>query len=373
MTPAPTLPDFPWDSLAGDKSLAAGHPDGMVDLSVGTPVDPISPAVRAALAGPAADDPGYPTTHGPESLREAVAASLHRRFGVRVDPATVLPTIGSKELVAWLPTLLGLGPGATVVVPPLAYPTYEVGALLARAEVVRSDSTTALGPRRVALVWVNSPSNPTGRVLPPEHLRKVVDWARERGTVVASDECYLSLSDGATSILHPEVCGGSADGLLAVHSMSKSSGLAGYRAGFLTGDPQLVAGLLEIRKHAGMIVPRPVQAAMAAAAADDDGVAAQAATYAARRSRLRAALESYGMTIEHSEAGLYLWATDGRPCREVVHELAGLGILVAPGEFYGPTGGRHVRVALTATDERIDAAIGRLAEARAATGSAATG
>jgi succinyldiaminopimelate transaminase len=213
----------------------------------------------------------------------------------------------------------------------------------------------------VGLLWINSPSNPTGRVLPPEHLRKVVDWARERGTLVASDECYLSLSDGATSILHPEVCGGSADGLLAVHSMSKSSGLAGYRAGFVTGDPALVAAVLEVRKHAGMIVPRPVQAAMAAAADDDAGVAAQAATYAARRVRLRAALEAYGMRIEHSEAGLYLWATDDRPCRDVVHELAGLGVLVAPGEFYGPRGGRHVRVALTATDERIDAAIGRLA------------
>jgi succinyldiaminopimelate transaminase len=329
-------------------------------------VDPISPAVRAALAGPAADEPGYPTTHGPASLREAIAGSLRRRHGVVVDPVAVLPTIGSKELVAWLPTLLGLGAGDAVVIPELAYPTYEVGALLARAEPVRSDSTAALGPRRVGLLWVNSPSNPTGRVLPPEHLRKVVDWARERGTVVASDECYLSLSDGATSILHPEVCGGSAEGLLAVHSMSKSSGLAGYRAGFVTGDPALVASLLEVRKHAGMIVPRPVQAAMAAAADDDAGVAAQAAAYAARRVRLRAALESSGMAVEHSEAGLYLWAGDGRPCREVVHELAGRGILVAPGEFYGPRGGRHVRVALTATDERIDAAIARLGAPAAA-------
>ena len=356
----PALPDFPWDSLAGDRALAAAHPDGIVDLSVGTPVDPISPGVRAALSGPAADDPGYPTTHGPASLRQAIAGSLRRRFGVVVDPVAVLPTIGSKELVAWLPTLLGLGAGDTVVIPELAYPTYEVGGRLARTEVLRADSTAALGPRRIGLLWVNSPSNPTGRVLPPEHLRKVVDWARERGTVVASDECYLSLSDGATSILHPEVCGGSADGLLAVHSMSKSSGLAGYRAGFVTGDPALVASLLEVRKHAGMIVPRPVQAAMAAAAADDEHVGAQAAAYAARRVRLRAALESSGMTVEHSGAGLYLWATDGRACREVVHDLAALGILVAPGEFYGPTGGRHVRVALTATDERIDAAVTRL-------------
>jgi succinyldiaminopimelate transaminase len=354
------LPDFPWDSLAEDKALAAAHPGGIVDLSVGTPVDPVPAAVRTALAGPAADVPGYPTTHGPASLREAIAGSLARRFGVTVDPVPVLPTIGSKELVAWLPTLLGLGAEHTVVIPELAYPTYEVGVRLAGARLVRSDSTAALGPQRVALVWLNSPSNPTGRVLPPEHLRKVVDWARERGTVVASDECYLSLSDGAHSVLHPDVCGGSHEGLLAVHSMSKSSNLAGYRAGFVTGDPLLVAGLLEVRKHAGMIVPRPVQAAMEAAASDDTHVAGQAQAYARRRHRLRAALESAGYRIDHSEAGLYLWATAEEPCRVTVRRLAEAGILVAPGDFYGPAGARHVRVGLTATDERIEAAAERL-------------
>ena len=359
MTPK-VLPDFPWDSLAADKALAQSHPDGIVDLSVGTPVDPVAPVVRAALAGPAADEPGYPATHGTPSLRAAVAASLARRFGVTVDPAAVLPTIGSKELVAWLPTLLGVGAGDTVVIPELAYPTYEVGALLAGADVVRSDSTVALGPSRVGLVWINSPSNPTGRVLPPEHLRKVVEWARERGAVVASDECYLSLSDGAHSVLHPAVSGGSPEGLLAVHSMSKSSSLAGYRAGFVTGDPQLVASLLEVRKHAGMIVPRPVQAAMEAAASDDAHVAVQVATYARRRARLRVALEAAGLRIEHSEAGLYLWATAGEPGRATVHKLAERGILVAPGEFYGPSGAQHVRVAVTATDERIAAAAQRL-------------
>ncbi|MBW0091400.1 succinyldiaminopimelate transaminase [Pseudonocardia sp. KRD-184] len=354
------LPDFPWDSLAGDRALAEAHPDGIVDLSVGTPVDPIAPAVRAALSGPAADDPGYPTTHGPTTLRVAVAGSLARRFGVTVEPVAVLPTIGSKELVAWLPTLLGLGSGDTVVIPELAYPTYEVGARIAGATAVRSDGLTALGPARVGLLWVNSPSNPTGKVLPPEHLRKVVAWARERGAVVASDECYLSLSDGATSILHPDVCGGSHEGLLAVHSMSKSSGLAGYRAGFVTGDPSLVAGLLEVRKHAGMIVPRPVQAAMEAAASDDAHVAAQAAVYAARRARLRVALEKAGLRVDHSEAGLYLWATAGEPGRTTVRAFAEQGVLVAPGEFYGPAGAQHVRVALTAADERIDAAVVRL-------------
>jgi succinyldiaminopimelate transaminase len=366
-----SLPDFPWDTLAEDKALAAAHPGGMVDLSVGTPVDPVPAVVRAALAGPAADVPGYPTTHGPESLRSAIAGSLTRRFGVTVDPVAILPTIGSKELVAWLPRLLGLGAEHTVVIPELAYPTYEVGARLAGAQHVRSDSTTALGPRRVALVWLNSPSNPTGRVLPAEHLRKVVDWARERGAIVASDECYLSLSGsadarsggptrGALSVLHPDVCGGSYEGLLAVHSMSKSSSLAGYRAGFVTGDPRLVAGLLEVRKHAGMMVPRPVQAAMEAAASDDAHVAEQAQVYARRRVRLRAALEAAGYRIDHSEAGLYLWATAGEPGRVTVRRLAETGILVAPGEFYGPAGVQHVRVALTATDERIEAAVERL-------------
>ena len=291
------LPDFPWDSLAADKALAAGHPGGIVDLSVGTPVDPVPTVVRDALAGPAADIPGYPTTHGTPELREAIAGSLTRRFHVTVDPRDVLPTIGSKELVAWLPTLLGITSGDLVVIPEIAYPTYEVGALLAGAEFARTDGLTALGPRRPALIWLNSPSNPTGRVLPVEHLRKVVAYARERGAVVASDECYLALSappHRGTSVLHPDVSDGDHTGLLAVHSMSKSSSLAGYRAGFVTGDPAVVAELLEIRKHAGMMVPRPVQAAMTAAASDDAHVVAQAEVYARRRAQLRVALEAWG-------------------------------------------------------------------------------
>jgi succinyldiaminopimelate transaminase len=357
------LPEFPWDSLAEDTALAKAHPGGIVDLSVGTPVDPVPQVVRAALAGPAADEPGYPTTHGPDSLREAIAGAMARRFGVTVDPVAVLPTIGSKEIVAWLPTLLGLGSGDTVVIPELAYPTYEVGARLAGTEFVRTDSTVALGPQRTALIWLNSPSNPTGRVLPPEHLRKVVEWARERGAVLASDECYLSLapaSQRAVSVLHPDVCGGSFENLLAVHSMSKTSNMAGYRGAFVTGDPSLVADLLEVRKHAGMMVPRPVQAAMTAAASDDAHVAAQAEIYARRRARLRLALEAAGLRVDHSEAGLYLWATAGEPSRLTVRRLATQGVLVAPGEFYGPAGAQHVRVALTATDERITAAAERL-------------
>ncbi|MFP5023130.1 succinyldiaminopimelate transaminase [Pseudonocardia phyllosphaerae] len=359
------LPDFPWDSLASARARAEAHPDGIVDLSVGTPVDPVPQPIREALAGPAAAEPGYPTTHGPAALREAITASLERRFGVTgVDPAAVLPTIGSKELVAWLPTLLGLGAGDTVVLPELAYPTYEVGARLAGAEHVRADGLTAAGPARVKLVWLNSPSNPTGRVLPVEHLRKVVTWARERGAVVASDECYLGLPGDADpaprSVLHPEVCDGDHTGLLAVHSLSKISNLAGYRAGFVAGDPAVVANLLEVRKHAGMIVPRPVQAALQVAVSDDAHVAEQSARYDARRARLRAGLEKAGFTVEFSEAGLYLWVTRGEQCRATVEHLADLGILVAPGEFYGPAGDAYVRVALTASDDRIDAAVERL-------------
>ncbi|BCY14880.1 hypothetical protein L3i22_099680 [Actinoplanes sp. L3-i22] len=276
----------------------------------------------------------------------------------------MLPTIGSKELVAWLPTLLGVGPGDKVVIPQVCYPTYEVGVRLAGAEVIRSDSLTAVGPERVKLIWINSPSNPTGQVLPAEHLRKVVAWARERGTIVVSDECYLSLGWDAepVSVLADEVTGGDYTGVLAVHSLSKRSNLAGYRAGFVGGDPALVGELLAVRKHAGMIVPAPVQAAMVAALRDEEHVAAQRERYAARREILRAALTKAGFAISHSEAGLYLWATRGEDCWQTVDRLAERGILAAPGAFYGPSAAQHVRVALTATDERVAAAADRLAE-----------
>jgi succinyldiaminopimelate transaminase len=360
---APHLPDFPWDSLAEHTATARAHPGGVINLSVGTPVDPVPPIIQEALAA-AADAPGYPTTHGTPELRKAAVEALHRRHGVTgIEPDAVLPTIGSKELVAWLPTLLGVSTGDTMIIPELAYPTYEVGARLAGAQAIRSDGLTAVGPARPALVWLNSPSNPTGRVLPVEHLRKVVAWARERGTVVVSDECYLTLGweREPVSVLHPSVCGGRFDGLLAVHSLSKCSSLAGYRAGFVTGDPELVAALLAVRRHAGMIVPRPVQAAMTVALSDDDHVATQRARFAARRSVLRAALDGAGFRIDHSEGGLYLWATRGEGAWDTVSWLAERGIVVAPGTFYGLSGAQHVRVALTATDERVAAAAERLA------------
>ncbi len=357
-----SLPEFPWDTLSDAKAQAAAHPDGIVDLSVGTPVDPVAPLIQDALAA-AGCSSGYPPTAGTARLREAAGAALARRIGITgLTEADVLPVIGSKELIAWLPTLLGLGPSDVVVVPELAYPTYDVGARLARAQVLRADSLTQLGPQAPALVYLNSPSNPTGRVLGVDHLRKVVEWARDRGCVVASDECYLGLGWDAQprSILHPSVCDGDHTGLLAIHSLSKSSSLAGYRAGFVAGEGGLVGELLSVRKHAGMMVPTPVQAAMVAALDDDAHERVQRERYERRRAALLPALRSAGFAVDHSEAGLYLWATRDEPCRDSVTCLATRGILVAPGDFYGPAGARHVRVALTATDERVAAAVSRL-------------
>lgn len=357
-----SLPVFPWDTLDEARALADSHPDGIVDLSVGTPVDPVAPLVRDALAAASAS-PGYPATAGTPQLRQSAVAALGRRYGItELTEAAVLPVIGTKEFIAWLPTLLGLGAADLIVVPELAYPTYDVGARLAGSQVLRADSLTQLGPQSPALVYLNSPSNPTGRVLGVDHLRKVVGWARERGALVASDECYLGLGWDAEplSILHPSVCDGDHTGLLAVHSLSKSSSLAGYRAGFVAGDADVVAELLAVRKHAGMMVPTPVQAAMVVALDDDPHEREQCERYRRRRDTLLPAFLSAGFTVDHSEAGLYLWVTRGEPCRDTIEWLAKRGILAAPGEFYGPGGERHVRVALTATDERIAAAADRL-------------
>jgi len=330
---------------------------------MGTPVDPVPGIAQAALVA-AANSPGYPLTAGTPALRSAITGWVERHCATTGSFA-VLPTIGSKELVASLPALLELGPGDEVVIPSVCYPTYEVGALLAGCDVVRSDSLVSLGPApRVRLVWVNSPSNPTGAVLPATHLRKVVDWARERGAVVASDECYLPLGWDSAPVSVLSACDGAYDGVLAVHSLSKRSNLAGYRAGFVAGDPSLVARLLERRKHAGMLVPAPVQAAMAAALGDESHVEAQRSLYAARRAALRDALTGTGFTIEHSVAGLYLWATRGEDCWSTVDWFAKRGVLVAPGAFYGPAGASHVRLALTASDERISSAVARLGRTR---------
>ncbi|CAM5589646.1 Aminotransferase OS=Streptomyces violarus OX=67380 GN=FHS41_002430 PE=3 SV=1 [Streptomyces violarus] len=248
--------------------------------------------------------------------------------------------------------------------PRLAYPTYEVGARLARAEYEAYDDPTRLDPEGLKLLWLNSPSNPTGKVLSKAELTRIVAWAREHGVLLFSDECYLELGWEAepVSVLHPDVNGGSYEGIVAVHSLSKRSNLAGYRAAFLAGDPAVLAPLLEIRKHGGMMTSAPTQAAVIAALGDDDHVRVQRERYTARRALLCAALLAHGFRIEHSEASLYLWATRGESCWDTVAHLAERGILVAPGDFYGPAGAQFVRVALTATDERVRAAVDRLSK-----------
>lgn len=366
------LPDFPWDSLAEVKATAYSHPDGPVDLSIGSPVDPVAPGIQLALAEAAAE-PGYPATVGTRALREAAAAALRRRYSVTgIDESCILPVIGTKEAIAWLPTLLGLGAADTVVIPPLAYPTYEVGARLAGARIRRSDDVVPAdgGPNAegedTALFYLNSPANPTGRVQPLGEIRAVVAEARRRNVIVASDECYLGLGwseqNPPISVLDPRVSGGDLGGLLAIHSLSKTSNLAGYRAGFLAGDPDLIAELSLVRKHAGLMVPGPVQAAMIAALEDDDQERLQKARYADRRSVLIKAVLAAGFTVEHSDAGLYLWATRRENGGATTRWFAERGILVAPGGFYGPDGADYVRISLTASDERIAAAARRLCE-----------
>lgn len=363
-----SLPDFPWDLLVPYKERASAH--GLIDLSIGTPVDAVPALIQQALAS-ASNAHGYPTTHGTPALRASIAGWLQRSLGVEANPEAILPTIGSKELVASLPFQLGLGAQDVVAIPAVAYPTYDVGTKLAGAHVVTADGVEELeqararaeaAGRRLRMVWLNSPSNPTGAVLTVDELRAIVTWGRTHGVLVVNDECYIELGWDVRpiSILHPDVVGSNHDGVLAVHSLSKRSNLAGYRAAFVAGDPRVVRELLELRKHSGLIMPGPVQAAMAVAYDDDTHVQEQRARYAERRMLLRGALTDAGFTVSHSQAGLYLWSTRNEDCWDTVGWLADRGILVAPGAFYGKAGERHVRIALTGTDTNITSAAERL-------------
>jgi succinyldiaminopimelate transaminase len=348
------LPDFPWDALAPYGAIAKKHPQGAIDLSVGTPVDPTPEFIQKAFQE-ASNSPSYPVTVGTPELREAITAWAKKYLGATGDFA-VLPLIGSKEFVAWLPTFIE---AQSVLFPDVAYPTYLVGSLLAEAKATPVSVDAVQWPH-ADMAWVNSPSNPTGRVHSESEFKAAIDWSRKNQSVVVSDECYLEFGDSVkpTSILN--YTGGDNTNILAVFSLSKRSSMAGYRAAFIVGDPALIARILEVRKHAGMMVPLPVQVAMVAALSDESHVAEQRARYNARRATLTPALQSAGFSIENSEAGLYIWATRNENCWDSVSWLAERGVIATPGIFYGDLGASHIRIAMTATDAQIAEAAARI-------------
>ncbi|HJF14358.1 MAG TPA: succinyldiaminopimelate transaminase [Enteractinococcus helveticum] len=370
------LPEYPWQLMAPYKATAQTHPAGLVDLSIGAPVDPTPDVIQQALRA-GTNWPGYPGAAGTNELRDAIAQWYHRRRSVKnLTRDNVAATVGSKEFIAWLPLLLGLGPDDVIVYPTVAYPTYDIGAKIVGATSVTADSLAGLDEEtrdKIKLVWVNSPANPTGIVQEASALRALVNDARGLGAVVASDECYAELGWGRwdteliPSILHSQVAGEDFTGLLSVYSLSKQSNMAGYRAAFVAGDTKLIAALINLRSHTGMVVPGPIQQATIAALADEDHVAEQKARYRNRREKLVTAIEAAGLVIEHSQAGLYLWVRDptvtnptAHDSWELVDRFAKAGMLVGPGVFYSSAGNGYIRISITATDQDVDQAVSRL-------------
>ncbi len=361
-------PPYPYDRLAPLAEVAAAHPGGAVDLSVGTPFDPPPAFVIDALAHSGAER-SYPPSIGTPAYRAAAAAWLQRRFGATVDPdREVAACIGTKEFVAGLPQWLKLRTPErdTILYPAVSYPTYAMGATLAgcRAVPIPVDErwridVSAIDPgdaERALVLWVNSPGNPAGGL---DDLAAAAAWGREHGVLVASDECYIEFTwnGPGRTILEDRT-----DGVLALHSLSKRSNLAGARAGFYAGDPELVHYLAELRKHAGFMVPGPVQAAAVAAWGDDDHVDAQRGRYRARLDRACELLAAFGVDAAVPEGSFYVWAAaPGGDAWALAKEMAErAGVLVSPGEFYGDAGAGHVRVAVVQPDDRFDLAIARV-------------
>jgi succinyldiaminopimelate transaminase len=348
------LPDFPWDALSPYSEIARQHPDGAIDLSQGTPVDPTPQLIQSALRE-SSNSPRYPVTAGTKELQEAIRNWAINHLGASGD-FDVLPVIGSKELVAWLPTLLQ---SQKVIYPEIAYPTYLVGALLAQSEPIAVGIDAATWPS-ADFAWVNTPSNPTGRVHSESELRAAISWARQNSATLVCDECYIDFGDTATPTSLLKYTDGDNSNILVVHSLSKRSSMAGYRGAFLIGDAKLISQIREVRKHAGMMVPLPIQNAMVAALSDESHVIEQRDRYNARRAALSPALIAAGFKIEESAAGLYIWCTRAEDCWKSVEWLAKLGIVATPGSFYGALGASHIRIAMTATDTQISDAAKRI-------------
>ena len=367
-------PPYPHDRLDAFRRLAAVVPGGVVDCSIGNPIDPVPDVVLAALDAAAPDGAPYPATIGSTDLRTAAADWIARRFGVAVEPDHVLACIGTKEMVASLPRFLGMRDPSrdTVLYPAISYPTYGMGAELAglRAVPVPLDDGWHLDLSRISdedagralLLWTNEPGNPTAAVASAAEVADAVAWARARGIVVAADECYAEFS-GGEPVTALET---GPDGVLAVHSLSKRSNMAGFRTGFVAGDPDLVRYLGEVRKHAGLMTAGPIQAAAVAALGDDTHVAAQRARYLDRRALMLDGLAAYGLVHDGGPAPFYLWlrseagVDDGW---ELAARLAEAGTLVAPGSLYGPAAADHVRLALTQPLDRLQLVLERLSSA----------
>ncbi len=364
-------PDYPYERLRylASEAESAAFPGGLVDLSIGAPCDPPPPSVAEELAAAPALR-GYPASRGTDAYRAACAGFLSGSFGVELDPDSLAACIGTKELVASLPHYLRLRrpDRDTVLYPEISYPTYEMGALLAgcRAVPVPVDSRwrldlSSIGDgdvERALLLWVNSPGNPAGQL---DDLSAVAGWGAERGVLIASDECYADFTwqGGPRSILESGTAG-----LLAIHSISKRSNLAGLRAGFYAGDPGLVGYLSLARMHAGMMVPGPVQAAAARAWSDVEHLSSQRETYRRRLARLVEILTGAGAEASMPEGGIYIWArcpTGKKDAWEFARFLARRGgVLVSPGDLYGPAGKGFVRVAAVQPDERLEMVAERL-------------
>lgn len=368
-------PPYPYDRLAPVVERASAHPGGAVDLSIGTPCDPPPGAVVDALCGSGAER-GYPPSVGTAALRDAVAGWFDRRLGVGVDPSHVAACIGTKELVAGLPHWLRLRDPSrdTVLYPAVSYPSYAMGATLAgcRAVPVPVDAAWRLDlgavdpadAARALCLWANTPGNPAGGL---DDLAAVAAWGRRHGVPVFSDECYVEFTwDGP-----PAVPGGrpgrtvltsGTDGVVAVHSLSKRSNLAGVRVGFYAGDPELVGYLSEVRKHAGFMVPGPAQAAAVAALADQSHVDAQRSRYRSRLERLAGLLLRLGLEAPLPGGGFYLWVpAPGGDAWALADRLAEVaGIVGSPGEFYGPDAAGHLRLAVVQPDAALDLVEGRL-------------
>ncbi|MGH9154563.1 MAG: aminotransferase class I/II-fold pyridoxal phosphate-dependent enzyme [Acidimicrobiales bacterium] len=360
-------PVYPYERLSGAKARAAVHDGGLVDLSIGTPCDPPPPAAVAAL-GASDTERGYPASVGTPAYREAAAGWMARQLGVELPASAVAACIGAKEFVATLPSWLHLRrpDRDTVLYPAVSYPTYEMGAVLAgcRAVSVPVDrdwrlDLDAVDPddaARALVLWVNTPGNPAGQL---EDLGTVAAWGRLNGVPVFSDECYVEFTwDGPART----VLADGPDGVVAVHSLSKRSNLAGLRAGFYAGDADLVRYLSEVRKHAGMLVPGPVQAAAVAAWADQDHVVVQRGRYRERLTRFAELLTVMGCEVSPPEGGFYLWASvPGGDAWAFTETMATEGgCLISPGDLYGPAGAGHVRVALVQPLERLELVARRL-------------